>query len=393
MRYVGIDIASQSHVVAVVDEAGSVLVRPTVFGEMASGYEKLFEILGDPSDCLVAMEATGHHWKNLFVALCTRQFKAALLNPVRTRRFAEEDLQRTKTDAIDALGIARFAAQKRPTPTQLSDEVTEELREMIHLRDRLTQDFGDRVRQLHRLVDLGFPEFKRYVKDLGSRLAISILEQYPTARAYERVTVRRLASLCYDGRHFVGEELAKNLVDAAKVSVGAHHGEVYRTQVQYLSEDLNTLRQRLKRHDENIEAKLAEHKVGSILTTIDGIGPTSAARLASVLGQPIRFQRSAALTAYVGAVPALRLSGKSKTLRGPLTHIGSVPLRTALWMPTLTAVRRNPWLRAYYLRLIANGKPRKVALMASMRKLLTAVFSVAKSGRPFTPHLPEGTTA
>ena len=162
------------------------------------------------------------------------------------------------------------------------------------------------MRQLHRLVDLGFPEFKRYVKDLGSRLAISILEQYPTARAYERVTVRRLASLCYDGRHFVGEELAKNLVDAAKVSVGAHHGEVYRTQVQYLSEDLNTLRQRLKRHDENIEAKLAEHKVGSILTTIDGIGPTSAARLASVLGQPIRFQRSAALTRvrWCGSRPA-----------------------------------------------------------------------------------------
>jgi transposase len=37
-----------------------------------------------------------------------------VLNPLRTRRFAEEELQRTKTDAIDALGIARFAAQKRP---------------------------------------------------------------------------------------------------------------------------------------------------------------------------------------------------------------------------------------------------------------------------------------
>ena len=43
----------------------------------------------------------------------------ALLNPLRTHRFAAEELQRTKTDAIDALGIARFAAQKRPAASRL----------------------------------------------------------------------------------------------------------------------------------------------------------------------------------------------------------------------------------------------------------------------------------
>jgi aryl-alcohol dehydrogenase-like predicted oxidoreductase len=53
-----------------------------------------------------------------------------VLNPLRTRRFAEEELQRTKTDAIDALGIARFAGQKRPPATQLPDVATEELREL-----------------------------------------------------------------------------------------------------------------------------------------------------------------------------------------------------------------------------------------------------------------------
>jgi transposase len=60
------------------------------------------------------LEATGHYWRNLFVALLAKGYAVAVLNPVRTRRFAEEELQRTKTDAIDALGIARFAAQKRP---------------------------------------------------------------------------------------------------------------------------------------------------------------------------------------------------------------------------------------------------------------------------------------
>jgi len=54
-------------------------------------------------------------------------------------------------------------------------------------------------------------------------------------------------------------------------------------------------------------------------------------------------------------------------------------------MPTLTAVRKNPWLRAYYERLRARGKLPKVALVAAMRKLLIAVYSVAKSRKPFVP--------
>jgi hypothetical protein len=48
-----------------------------------------------------------------------------------------------------------------------------------------------------------------------------------------------------------------------------------------------------------------------------------------------------------------------------------------------TVVRFNPWLRAYYDRLVSRGKPRKVALVAAMRKLLPAVWSVATNRRPF----------
>jgi len=232
MRFAGVDIASETHVVALVDEDGKVLVKATAFTEDAAGYEKLFEQLGASAELLVAMEATGHYWKNLFAALAARGLSVALLNPVRTHRFAQEDLQRTKTDAIDALGIARFAAQKRPEPTRLPDPATEELRELVRLRERLLQDFGDRVRQLHRLVDLGFPEFTRYVKGLDSELASAILHDYPTAAAFGGISAKRLARLRYDGRHKVGAELAGLLIAAAKHSVGHHHGEAYRVQVR-----------------------------------------------------------------------------------------------------------------------------------------------------------------
>jgi len=114
MRFAGIDIGAERHMVAVLDEQGEVLCRSSPVGEDATGYARLFELLGSPDDCLVALEATGHYWRNLFVALIAKDYVVAVLNPLRTARFAEEELRRTKTDAIDALGIARFAQQKRP---------------------------------------------------------------------------------------------------------------------------------------------------------------------------------------------------------------------------------------------------------------------------------------
>ena len=386
-RYAGVDIASEKHFVAVVDGASEVLIKAKPFGEDAEGYDALFKLLGEPEGLLVAMEATGHYWKNLFATLSARGYQVALINPLRTNRFAAEDMQRTKTDAIDALGIARFAAQKKPEPTRLPDSTTEELRELVRLRDRLVQDFGDRVRQLHRLVDLGFPEFTRHVKSVDSELASSILKNYPTAEAFVGVRPKTLSNLKYDGLHRVGLELATQLIEAAKISVGRHHGYAYRVQVKYFCEDLEVLRARLKELDRNIESKLDQNEVGKLLTTIDGIGTNTAARLIAVLGDPARFRDERALASYIGAVPALKHSGKKAPSRAGLSPFGNADLRRALYMPTVVAVRHNPWLRAFYVRLRANGKLPKVALLAAMRKLITAIYSVAKHRRPFVPNL------
>lgn len=387
MRFVGIDVGAERHVVASVDGAQAVVLKPTGFTEDAAGYQQLLTLLGPATEALVAMEATGHYWKNLFAVLVTQGFAVALLNPLRTRRFAAEELQRTKTDAIDALGIARFAAQKRPAASRLPDPATEELRELLRYRDRLNQDFGDRERQMHRLLDLGFPEFPRHVRDVGSELATTILRAYPTAAAFQGVTVRRLGSLRYAGPQQVGAALAAALLEAAAASVGQYHGAAYRVQVQDICEDLDVLRRRLRTLDRDIAGLLARHEVGTLLTTIDGIGPQTAARLVATFGDFSGMRSGAAVACYVGAIPGLRQSGKRTSARASLTPIGAARLRAKLYMPVLCAVRYNPWLRAYYEGLIARGKLPKVALIAAMRKLLHAVYSVATQRRPFVPHV------
>jgi len=150
MRFVGIDIGAERHVVAIVGEDGAVLTAATPFQEDAEGYRQLRAVLGDVADTLVAMEATGHDRQHLCAYLVAEGCAVTLLNPLRTHRFAAEDLVRTKTDRLDAVLIARCAAQTRPPATPVTEPVLAELRELVRLRDRLVQEAGDRVRQLHR---------------------------------------------------------------------------------------------------------------------------------------------------------------------------------------------------------------------------------------------------
>lgn len=383
MRHVGIDIGSRTHVVASIDDAGSVVIKPTAFEENAAGYEKAFGLLGSPEGKEIAVESTGHYGCNLVAALREQGFKVAVINPLRTKRFAQEDLKRAKTDAVDALLLARFAAQKRLLFVDHRDAGIEELRQAIAFHERLTQDIGDRVRRLHRLASLCFPEIPRLLPLKGTR-ALSVLRAYPTAQALAAAHIDQLAEL-RGVRQKVGLSLARRLVDAAATSVGRHHGPVYSIEMQHICDALRADRDRLRAVAEDIERRVREHPVAVLLTSIDGIGILTAAQFVGTVGDPARFRDAAALAAYVGVVPGTQHSGLRRPGQAPLSPIGNARLRRALWMPTLTATGRNRWLAPFYQRLRTAGKPGKVAMIAAMRKLVTVIYSVAKSRRPFEP--------
>ena len=80
-----------------------------------------------------------------------------------------------------------------------------------------------------------------------------------------------------------------------------------------------------------------------------------------------------------GVAPINRDSG---TLRGKRTTGGGrAHVRQTLYMPTLVATRHNPTIKAFYQRLVAAGKPKLVALIAAMRKLLTILNLLVREGK------------
>jgi transposase len=118
----------------------------------------------------------------------------------------------------------------------------------------------------------------------------------------------------------------------------------------------------------------------NLLQSVKGIGQiTARALLAQIpeLGQLNRRQ----LAALAGLAPYDHDSGK---LRGTRSISGGrAPVRTALYMAALTAIRSNPAIRAFYKRLQAKGKKFKVAITACMRKLLCVLNMIIKTRQPW----------
>ena len=106
-----------------------------------------------------------------------------------------------------------------------------------------------------------------------------------------------------------------------------------------------------------------------------GVGPVVATVLVAELPEPGRLN-GREIAALVGVAPLNRDSGQH---RGPRRVWGGrASVRMMLYMATVTATRHNPAIRAFYTRLCRRGKPRKVALVAAMRKLLLILNAVVR---------------
>jgi len=146
----------------------------------------------------------------------------------------------------------------------------------------------------------------------------------------------------------------------------------------------------LKQQIDGIELECAEHvrthhqALAQALGSIKGVGMATLATLLAELPELGKLCRRR-IAALVGVAPLNRDSGLMRGQRA--IWGGRADVRRALYMATLVAVRFNPVFKAFYQRLLAAGKPKKVALVAAMRKMLTILNAIAKSGQHWNESL------
>lgn len=149
--------------------------------------------------------------------------------------------------------------------------------------------------------------------------------------------------------------------------------DLYQQQLEELSTQIEQL----------FETDTQFQHIAHIVRSTPGIGPVATAALIAELPELGRLNRRQ-VARLVGVAPINRDSGQ---LRGKRTTGGGrSALRRCLYMPTLVAIKHNPKIKAFYQRLLQLGKPKMVALVASMRKLLVILNLMVKNNQTWLPN-------
>jgi transposase len=240
----------------------------------------------------------------------------------------------------------------------------------VRLNPRQVREFARATGQLAKTDAID----ARVLAQFGARLR-------PAARVQADEGQRELATLTARRRQLSGMLAAeRHRLQLA----GPHVRRGVEAHIHWLGEELAAI-------DAEVAARieLAPHwrERAVLLRSVPGVGPVLTATLLADLAE-LWALRPRPLAALVGVAP---LNHDSGTMRGRRTTWGGrAPVRAALYMATLVATRFNPTVRAYYHRLLAGGKAKKLALVACMHKLLLILRAIAQSGRPWsTPQLAE----
>lgn len=267
----------------------------------------------------VALEATGIYHLDLALALHDAGLFVAVLNPRAVVHFAEATSRRAKTDAIDAAVLREYAARMELERWQPPTSVRLELRGIVR-----------RILALKRMA----------VQERGRLHAVR--------------SSRRTAN--------------SGVVD----DLTAHLEHLDHSVDQLLAEA-----ERLIAGDERLQEGY------ELLLSVRGIGKLSGI---VVLGELMLLPEGMTPRQWValaGLDPRVVQSGQSVAKRCRISRRGNAYLRAALYMPAFVAAHHEPAIRAYYQRLVDRGKPKKLALVAVMRKLLHAFHGMLHHRQPF----------
>ncbi|URI05774.1 IS110 family transposase [Aquincola tertiaricarbonis] len=147
--------------------------------------------------------------------------------------------------------------------------------------------------------------------------------------------------------------------------------------VRSIQQVLRLLDRQIEMVDKDTDDHLDRHfkQQRTLLDSVKGVGPVTVITLTAILPELGKLQRRQ-IAKLVGVAPLANDSGKRQGKRR--TWGGRADVRAVLYMATLSAVRFNPAVKAFYARLVAAGKPKKVALVACMRKLLTVLNAMLR---------------
>ena len=396
IAYLGIDAGKSFHVACVKNSAKRSFIPSLTFTDDQKGYDQLRHCLDSLKDkhgitlFAAGIESTGtYHVKVVEYLRTYSDIHLTVLNPLQTSHYLKSDLRRAATDKVSAEVIALFMAEKTPAPTTFLPEEYETIKHLVHHLHSLSKQKTASINRLREHLALVWPEFERTYHDYNTKqiLALLTLVQTPDKiAAFDFVAHKKITS---SGSVYT---LRADFIEAVK-DLAAHSQRRFSRSatepiIKSLAEEILFLLHQIDQITESMREIFARHSVTGhppLLATIQGVGEEAAMVVTAHIGDPQRFSSVKQVVACFGMNPGVKESGTSIHGKRHLQKKGNALVRYYLFNCVLTMIRypEHP-IAKFYHRLCEQGKPKMVAMIACMKKLLIIMFTMLRSNTPFS---------
>ena len=384
--FAGLDWASKTHALCVIDERGGVVERFDIDHD-AGGLTELRRRLRRFGSPPVAIERPS----GLLVdTLVDADFTVVPIHPNAVK--ASRPRYRShggKSDASDAYVLAdllRTDGHRLKALTPQSDEIRA-LRALVRGRDDLVATRVHLANQLRTLLESFWPGAAAVFADIDSPIALAFIERYPTPESASRLGPKRMAAFCaqhaYCGRRSPDELLAR-LQEAPSAVSAETEMEAKGELARCVARTLTRLVEQLRLLSSRIEHLVASLDDGRILMSFPRAGRICAAQILAELGSVReRFATDAQLAAEAGVAPVTYESGKSKavTFRWACNH----RLRAAITCLADNSRHVNAWAAHVYANARARGCDHPHAIRILARAWLRVIWRAWTDRKTYDP--------
>jgi transposase len=392
---VGIDIAQETHVARAVNFRGIILGDALLFSNDEEGFNSLqqwivaLQTANGLTRAIVGMEPTGHYWLNVSRWLRARQFEVVLVNPHLVKKNKENrDNTPSKSDKKDALVIADMVKNGYYSFTRNTPEAFEELRVLLSNRDSVVTRLVSAKNQIHRWVDVVFPELRQVFSDVTGAGGLATLRLFPTPAELKN---KQPEDLIHGWKTIMkrhsGFRRASALILLARRSVGSQQAiQAYKLHLTQLLAEYELASKQLQVVEQEISAVLQRIPFAKAMLAVKGISTISLAGILGEAGDLSGFVHGNALLRHAGLNLAEASSGKW-TGQMVISKRGRSRLRRFLFMATLSLVTNNPEFTAMHADNVQTKKMKKMrSIMKLCGKLARILVGMARSGQAYMPN-------
>lgn len=329
-------------------------------------------------NCLFGLESTGSYGLALIHYLHRRGYEIVQINPMHTKRLKElTDNSPNKTDKKDPKVIADIIELNKYLTVIIPEGVFAELRELVHLREKILEDLRRSYNRIEGQLFKIFPEFSQVMRDLTTKTSRYLLAHYPLPQFILDLGLIKLTELIKSvSKNRLGEERALALYEAAKMSGGIKEGtRSIVMEIKIHLDQIDRLESYQKSLKDEIENYLKEVPYSRNILSIKGIGPIIAAILIGELGDIRRYKSYRELEKIAGLNLYEVSSGQHKG-KHHISKRGRSLLRKALFYIAINASRGI--LQEVYQVHKEKGMASAKALTALSRKILAIIFALVR---------------